>query len=414
MTTEVKPGANLPSLIANARAYDEFLLDPEFTGSVVGLIIDKPVLIRSTMRYGQSRIIPSFIGATLIGDITVTASHVSLKGFHLVGSDPNATLLTCGENTSIDQIAILGSPQGQHRGICANSANVTIMRSYISNIWASIDAQAIAAWTGCEELNIYDCYLESSAENFGLGGTDTLTAQQIPNNVRMENCDLSKPVTWQGQAGITVKNLIELKNCRNVLIKGCRSKYNWQNGQDGYSLVLTVRNQSGTNPWATIENVSVEDCDFAHTGSGINILGSDDTYPSLQMNNIAIRRSKFTDINPMLWGGPGRQIMIGNGPQQLEISDCLFSGNQAGENSAITFTSAIPKNTALSNQMTGFVVRGCEFDEGQYGLIGDNAPSLGTAAIALYNTAGYTWYNNIIHKGTSGRTIAYPAGTILE
>ena len=99
----------------------------------------------------------------------------------------------------------------------------------------------------------------------------------MPNGIIVEDCDFSRPITWRNNSALTVKNLIELKNCINVIVRNCRSSYNWQNGQDGYSLVMTVRNQSGTNPWATIKNVAIEDCCFEHQGSGINILGSDDT-----------------------------------------------------------------------------------------------------------------------------------------
>ena len=49
----------------------------------------------------------------------------------------------------------------------------------------------------------------------------------------------------------TVKNLVEFKNAQNVLVEGNTIENNWAAGQQGYSILFTPRNQSGTAPWKT-------------------------------------------------------------------------------------------------------------------------------------------------------------------
>jgi hypothetical protein len=399
----VKPSDNFLAFLNAAPVGRVFALDPACVFDVPSLVLSKPVTIMSAVDPGPGRVTAGLVGPILCGDVTIAAPGVSLIGLRLEGNVREATILTTGPSTLVDRCVVLGSSMGQHRGICANSANVTISKSCIGNIWASIDTQAIAAWSGCSGLLVDDCYLESSGETVCFGGSDNASEALNPQDIVISNCSITKNPAWKTQAGITVKNLIELKNAQRVTIKGCTCSYSWLSGQDGYGLVLTVRNQDGGNPWANITDVVIEDCSFTHLGAGINILGTDYTHPSGRMANVTIQRCSFSDINPALWGGSGRQVNLAGGALNLSLLDTRFDG--AGMNSALTFDNpALPFN--------GLTISGNRFLEGDYGIAGGPTVGLGKVVLDLY-APGYVWTANAIVKGPSGRSIVYPAGTLL-
>ena len=59
------------------------------------------------------------------------------------------------------------------------------------------------------------------------------------------DAEVRKPAAWRASAW-TVKNLFELKNAQRVLVDGNVLERNWPQAQNGYSILLTPRNQDGT------------------------------------------------------------------------------------------------------------------------------------------------------------------------
>jgi hypothetical protein len=409
--TTIRPGDNFLALLADAPAGSVFQLDPSCLFLTPSLVISKPVSIVSSVEPPPARVGSAWAGPILRGDVTVTAPGTILTGLRFEGAVKEATILSLGPTTAVDRCVVLGSVQGQHRGIeVNNAAGWVLRRSWVGNIWADIDAQAVAGDYGVKNGLIDDCYLEASGETVIFGGSDSPSAGAIPQDLAITNSTLTKQLAWQTQAGVTVKGLLELKCVQRFRMTGCELAYTWKSGQDGYALVLTVRNQSGAAPWSTIEDVTIHGNDFVHMAGGINILGSDDTFPSGQMARVSIDANTFGDINPGVWGANGRQVMIGGGPQNLALTGNIFAG--VGLNSALTFSNAVPKNPLVSNQCKALLVSGNTFQEGDYGIIGDGAPGLGVPALEMY-ASGFQWAGNTIVKGSSGRAIPYPAGTVL-
>src|SRR5262249_54942763 len=145
---------------------------------------------------------------------------------------------------------------------------------------------------------------------------------------------LSKPLCWKADdpsyAGHpwTVKNLFELKNARRVAVEGNLFERNWAQAQNGFAILFTVRNQDGTAPWSTIEDVRFQHNVVRMSGSGVNILGRDDAAASGQAVRIAIRNNLFTDIGGGSWGGAGILFQILNGTRDLAIEN--NTGLQSG------------------------------------------------------------------------------------
>lgn len=396
--TAVHSSDNLLSMLSDAPAGATFVLDPNFVLDQGEYFISKPVTIRSALTLGPERVTDSLIGGILRGALTVTAPDVTLRGIRLEGKTNGSTILTTGLRTLLDRCAVIGSPTGQHHGIIANSAGVSVLKTHVGNIFESIESHAICAWTGCKDLLVSDCTLEASGINFMLGGEDSASESAIPQDVILENSRLTKPLAWKGQPGVMVKNLLELKSCQRVKVRGCSLENSWVQSQDGYAILLNVRNQNGGAPWSIVEDVELVDIDVRNVTAGLNILGSDYLHPSRTMRNVSIDRVRFNGIDG------GRCVLIGRGPENLSLTNTTWV-SATPPNSLLTFD-----NPELPSKNLRII--GNKFLEGWWSIKSDLAP-IGVATLERY-APGYTWADNEVKKGPSGSNYRYPAGTTVQ
>jgi len=204
----------------------------------------------------------------------------------------------------IDRCYIHGfDAQDVQRGISLNSGETTISNSYISTIHGiGYDTQAVAGWNGPGPFHIVNNYLEAAGENVLFGGADPASPDLIPSNIEIRRNYIFKPLSWKvgdpSYAGKhwTVKNLLELKNARNVIIDGNLFENNWTDGQAGIPILFTVRNQEGTAPWSILENVTFTNNIVKSAEGALNLLGSDNEKPSQRSSDLLIANNFFTDI----------------------------------------------------------------------------------------------------------------------
>src|SRR3989442_15367794 len=134
------------------------------------------------------------------------------------------------------------------------------------------------------------------------GGADPSVQALVPGTSGVRQNQFYTPLTWKGDDPSTagthgsVKNLFELKNARRVLIEGNVFEQNWADAQNGFSILLTVRNQDGTAPWSQVDRVTFQDNILRHGGAGFNILGYDDNFRSQQTHDARIRNNLLYDI----------------------------------------------------------------------------------------------------------------------
>ena len=295
----------------------------------------------------------------------------------------------------IDRLFIHGDPaRGRRRGISLNSASTTITGSYISDIKAvARDAQAICGWNGPGPFTITNNYLEASTENLLFGGADPAIANLVPADITITGNTLAKPQSWRKERW-EVKNLLELKNARRVVIKGNVLEYNWLAGQTGFAVLFTVRNQDGACPWCEVSDVVFEDNVIRHSGGAVNILGVDNNHPSKQTRSIVIRSNVFSDIDNQRWGGSGYAFQISDGPRDITIDHNTI----AQEHGAGFIQVEGPK-------IPGFVFTNNIVRQHAYGIAGrDHAP--GNDSLNAY-FPGARFSGNVIADGDASR---YPSG----
>jgi hypothetical protein len=230
------------------------------------------------------------------------------------------------------------SGKGSRRGIALNSAHTAVIDSYLSDFKeVDADSQAICGWDGPGPFKIVNNYLEGAGENVMFGGGDPTTRGLVPSDIEIRANQFSKPLVWKagetGYAGTswTIKNLFELKNARRVLIEGNLFEHNWVQAQNGFAILFTVRNQDGSAPWSTVEDVTFVNNVVRHSASGINILGLDRNFPSGsgRTSRVRIANNLFEEIGNPRWGGAGTlfQLLEGSAGVVIEHNTALQTGN---------------------------------------------------------------------------------------
>jgi Right handed beta helix region len=240
--------------------------------------------------------------------IEFSTTTASVKIYDLVrfgeSRQEQKTLASVPHHLVIDRCYIHGfDTQDVQRGVALNSAESTVSNSYISDIHGvGYDTQAIAGWNGPGPYHIVNNYLEGAGENILFGGADPAMPDLIPADIEIRRNYVFKPLSWKvgdpSYAGKhwTVKNLLELKNAKNVTIDGNVFENCWTDGQTGIPILFTVRNQEGSAPWSVIENVTFSNNIVKGAEGGLNLLGSDNEKPSQRSSGLVIANNLFTDI----------------------------------------------------------------------------------------------------------------------
>jgi hypothetical protein len=327
-------------------------------------------------------------------------SGVFLHNLVLLGSD-ESTVENQPHHIIFERCYLHGDPQaGGRRGIALNSRYTAVVDSYLSDFKEQgADSQALCGWNGMGPFTIVNNYLEGAGENlmFG-GGSDPAITNLVPSDIEIRRNNFTKPLAWRkgdpGYAGKswTVKNLLELKNARRVVIEGNVFENNWLDAQNGFAILLTPRNQDGGAPWCGVTDVTFTGNLVRHTGSAVNILGSDDISQSQQTRRIQIRGNLFEDVDGAKWGGRGILFQVMGGG-----ADIVIDHNTAFQTGSVLVGDGAPT--------TGFVFTNNLVPHNEYGVGGTGTFGNPMQTLATY-FPGATFTRNALF-GKKGAP-AYP------
>jgi len=334
---------------------------------------------------------------------TSATSSANLVEFGGAGTN-QSTLSSVPHHLIIDRCYLHGDPSfGQRRGLALNSGDATVINSYFSDFKGVLqDTQAILGWNGPGPFLIENNYLEAAGENIMFGGTDPQIPQLVPTNIKLRRNHITKKTQWMTQSW-TVKNLIEFKNAKDVVVEGNIIENNWAAGQQGYSIVFSPRNQSNTAPWVIVKNIVVQNNVIRHVAAAFNILGYDDISTSEQTQDITIRNNLLYDVNTA-WQTPGhpangRLAIIGAGPKNITFDHNTVDNN--GSSTLFIYGGKTPTGV----QITGFELTNNLLRQSSYAIYGDK---IGQGTIALnYYTPGAIVQRNTF-AGASAKL--YPVG----
>jgi len=436
-TITVNAGGNLQAAIDAAQPGDTILIAPNAT-------FDGPIKLRkksgtanitirssapdSSLPAAGKRIDPSYaallpqIRATNAGPAIRTeagTAHYVLMFLEFLPASSTAssnlvefggagtsqsTLSVVPHDLVIDRCYLHGDASfGQRRGVALNSANAKILNSYFKDFKVvNQDTQAVSGWNGPGPFLIENNYLEAAGENILFGGSDPNIPNLVPSDIVIRRNLISKPTAWKTQSW-TVKNLVELKNAQRVTIEGNTIENNWAAGQQGYSILMTPRNQSGTAPWTIVRDVTIQNNVIRHVAAVFNICGYDDLAISLQTQDVIIRNNLIYDVNTA-WVKPGqtanaRLAVIGGGPKNI-----TFDHNTVDNNGSSTIFIYGGFSRSGTN-IVGFEVTNNLLRDNAYAIYGDKFGE-GLVGLNAY-TPNYIVLKNAFAGGAAKQ---YPTG----
>jgi hypothetical protein len=281
-------------------------------------------------------------------------AEAGAHGYRLLGLDvgPDATLGnvvtliefgTASESTVdvepsdiiVDRSYVHGKDQGTaRRGVALNGRRLAVIDSYFENFRdPDNDAQAIVGWNGPGPFKIVNNFLEASGENIMFGGGDPAVPNLVPSDIEIRRNLVTKRLSWRSDR-VAVKNALELKNARRVLIEGNTFEHVWSSGQDGTAIVFKSANQAGRCTWCVTEYVTFRNNIVRGASNGFVINAADRPDQSkplpIAANSIRIQNVLFDDIGGSDWGVGGKLLRIFGGVANIEVSHITSLGNPNG------------------------------------------------------------------------------------
>jgi hypothetical protein len=230
------------------------------------------------------------------------------------------------------------------------------------------------------------------------GGADPKIRDLVPSDIEIRGNHVVKPLTWMkghpSYAGTewTVKNLLELKNARRVVIDGNLFEQNWAAQQKGFGIVFTVRNQDGGAPWSVVEDVAFTQQRRAPRRVRDQRARHRRLHPSRPTQRILIRNNLFEDVGGP-WGGKGRFLQLVDG-----TSDVVVERNTVAQTGEIVAVSGRPH--------ARFVFRDNVAPQNEFGIAGDDHYGDPMGTLAAY-CPGASVTGNVIEGGDPKK---YPKG----
>ena len=267
------------------------------------------------------------------------AHHWRLTGLE-IGPTPNAPTMNMvvrfGESAEtqrsepafphaliVDRSFVHGAPRLQiKRCVTLNSNASAVIDSWLADCHSNDgDSQAVLSYNSMGPLKIQNNHLEAGHEVIVFGGSDPNIVGLSPSDIEVRGNHITRPVSWKKVW--QVKNLLETKNVRRLLIEGNVMENNWADAQDGFALVLKSENQDGSAPWSTSSDITVRNNHIRNTGSGFNMSGLGSSPARvIPAARFTITNNIVEGVNVGPFGGDGIAFQILNG-----LSDAIITHN---------------------------------------------------------------------------------------
>lgn len=182
-------------------------------------------------------------------EITATAQSATVNynyGLVRLGEDEtsNAAL---PHDIVIERAYIHGTPTtSTQNAVVFNAARLTLKDSWVSEIhWPGTETHCVVGYDGTGPFRLTNNYLSCASINVLLGGATPQIAGNYSGDVEIRSNHITKNTAWRG-AGFAVKNLVEIKNARRVLVEGNVLENSWSDAQEG--MAINAQSNGEYNP----------------------------------------------------------------------------------------------------------------------------------------------------------------------
>ena len=207
-------------------------------------------------------------------------------------------------NITVDRCYIHGSPtQDVFMGVQLQAISGAVIDSYISDIhWSTLEAYAVHADYTPGPLKIVDNYLSSAGENILFGGGGGYDNPYVPSDLEVRRNHFFNDPAWFscGDGGTvqpgqklangticpvcdanhpcnqwSIKNNLEFKSGQRAMITGNVMENNWVSGQNGSSVLFTVRTSGVSGALAVVDDITAQSNILKNVDNGFNSLYAD-------------------------------------------------------------------------------------------------------------------------------------------
>ncbi|HEV7991530.1 MAG TPA: Ig-like domain-containing protein [Gemmatimonadaceae bacterium] len=419
----VAANANLQTALNAAQPGDELLLPQGATytgtftlpnkGNMNGWIVIRTDVSDAAIGMPGTRMTPSRAGsvrlakivANTVGSPLITAlgaNHYRITGIEITSvpglNDINAlvrfgdasyaqnSVATTANNLILDRSYVHGTPSTHlNRCLMLNSATSAVVDSWLGDCHSNHgESQAIIGWNGPGPFLIQNNHLEAGHEVVAFGGSTMTVANQSPSDITLRGNHITRPVSWKGVW--QVKNLLETKHVKRLLVEGNVFENNWIDAQAGFAILVKSENQNNDNPWTTSSDVTFRYNRIRNTGNAFNLAANPSGLPAIPAARILIADNIIENINVGIFAGGGHTLqLLGDVRDVIMRHNTVTSANGGG--SFAILLGSLP-------QVQRLVVHSNILVRGAYGVKG-GGQSEGTASLNHF-APGYLFTNNAI------------------
>lgn len=338
-------------------------------------------------------------GYRIVGvEITATSATTDLNA--LVRFDYHAaeTIADVPSDLVLDRVYIHSHPGLQLiRCVILNAANSAVIDSYLEGCAAKgRDSQAIVSWNTPGPLKIQNNRLEGAGENIMIGGAGSHSAELLPSDIEIRRNHIIKPLAWLASGAYSVKNLLEFKVGRRVLVEDNVIENNWADAQTGRAILIRGADQFSSSPWSRTSDITIRGNILRHSASAFSI---DAGGPYETVRRVSITNNLIYDIGDKSLGNGGMIFQVsGASPMEdlaIERNTMLYSTGSAVRISVLQMAGAKHRNFVFRNNLA---------ELGSHGVKGSGALS-GTATLNRYS-APWQFAGNVMISTASS---LYPA-----
>lgn len=322
---------------------------------------------------GQATNIPVLTVAPGTHDVTVrdgvATSQYTIAVLIGRNDSQQTTLDRVPQNIRFERFTI-PSHRGK-RAIEINARDTELIDCVVDDAYSTSgqDTQAVAILNSAGNIAIRGGKYVGGSNGILVGGDYVKVPGMVPTGITIENAEVSRPLSWMTDGIVRkVKNLIEFKTGRDVVVRNNRLRGNWKDAQVGFAVVLTPA--SG----GLLDNVLFENNDIRDTASGFQVTGkNDDSITPQATQGLVIRgNTVVVDIARFAAGNSvtGRFMLIQQEAKDVAILGNTFGGNIGSALIVGDFGRVMdPDGTQRSaGPMQSFVMRDNYFTVGKYGL----------------------------------------------